>query len=447
MPEITNYLLNKLKANDKIVVGISGGPDSMCLLHILLNVRNIIPLTIIVAHVNHHVRKESEEEAIFVKNYCHENNCLFERYDITNYPQTNFHEYARNKRYEFFHELITKYQANYLMTAHHADDLVETILMRLTRGSNLKGYIGFKVESNYETYILLRPLISVTKDEINKYNEMNHLEYRLDQSNFKEKYTRNRYRAHILPFLKAENPKVHQKFLKFSKDMIEIDDYLEESLKDALTKVMLFDKVNVHEFNKLHALIKKRVVEYILMGEYQNKLNKITAHHVSLIIELLQNRKANLTLYLPDNKIFKKSYNEAYFLKDKPLLPEQILTDELILNEKSSLKKIATTDIIKSNYILRLNSKEISLPLKVRYKKDGDKIALKNSGHQKVKDIFINAKIPLEKRANYPIIVDNNDTILWIPGIKKSKFDKNNHEFYDIIYKYVISEEKKNEKQ
>ena len=334
------------------------------------------------------------------------------------------------------------------MTAHHADDLIETILMRIVRGSNIKGYIGFKQETVYENYTLLRPLISVTKQEINDYNIQNKIEYRLDASNFKEKYTRNRYRLHILPFLKEENPHVHQKFLKFSNEMNEIDDYLTESLKDALTKVMVFDKVNVHEFNKLHVLIKKRVVEYILMGEYQNNLKDITSQHVSKIIELLNSKKSNLTYYLPDNKIFVKSYNEAYFSKDEQLeCKEQILNDEVILSPTSCIKKITKTNIEKSNYLLRLNSKEIALPLKVRYKKDGDKISLKNNyGHQKIKDLFINAKIPLKKRKTYSLVVDNNDNILWVPGIKKSKFDKNNHEFYDIIYKYVISEEKKDEK-
>lgn len=448
MQEVLSYLLNKLENNDTVVLGTSGGPDSMCLLDLLIKIREKKPINIIVAHVHHNVRKESDEEALFVKNYCAQHNCSFEMYHISEYPKTNFHEYARQVRYAFFKQLIKKYQAKYLMTAHHADDLMETILMRLVRGSNLKGYIGFKQETIYENYTLLRPLISVTKQEINTYNIQNKIEYRLDASNFKEKYTRNRYRLHILPFLKAENPQVHQKFLKFSHEMAEIDDYLTESLKDALTKVMVFDKVNVREFNKLHALIKKRVVEYILMGEYQNNLKDITNHHVSLIIELLNSKKSNLTLYLPDNKIFKKSYNEAYFLKDDKTKPEeQILTDEVILSPTSYLKKIKETDIVKSNYLLRLDSKEIALPLKVRYKKDGDKIALKNSnGHQKIKDLFINAKIPLEKRETYPLVVDNNDHILWVPGIKKSKFDKNNHEFYDIIYKYVISEEKKDEK-
>ena len=102
---------------------------------------------------------------------------------------------------------------------------------------------------------------------------------------------------------------------------------------------------------------------------------------------------------------------------------------------------------MKSNYLIRLNSQEISLPLKVRFKKDQDRMAVKNlKGHKKLKEIFIDEKVPLSKRNQYPIVVDNKNTILWVPGLKKSKFDKNKDEFYDIIYKYVIDKEDYNEK-
>lgn len=115
------------------MVGISGGPDSMCLLHILINIRQEIPIQIICAHVNHNVREESLEEAEFVKQVCLENNIDFEYYKIENYEKENFESNARMKRYAFYQQLIKKYQAKYLATAHHGDDLVETILMKLTR--------------------------------------------------------------------------------------------------------------------------------------------------------------------------------------------------------------------------------------------------------------------------------------------------------------------------
>ena len=130
--------------NDKIVIGCSTGPDSMALVDMLLKIRDKYNLYLIIAHVNHNVRKESYDEAEFIKNYCASNNIIFESMVIEEYGDDNFHNEARNIRYNFFDEVVQKYEAQYLMTAHHGDDLMETILMRIVRGSNLNGYSGFK---------------------------------------------------------------------------------------------------------------------------------------------------------------------------------------------------------------------------------------------------------------------------------------------------------------
>jgi tRNA(Ile)-lysidine synthase len=440
-----NYLKNKLKNNDCIVLGLSGGPDSMCLLNILLTFKKQKNLKIICAHINHNVRIESEEEASFVKKYVENHGCIFEYYKINDYKKNNFEQFARKKRYQFYEETIKKYQANYLMTAHHGDDLIETILMRLTRGSILKGYAGFNKETKYENYELIRPLIYTTKSEIEKYNKDNNIEYRLDKTNELDDYTRNRYRHHLLPFLKKENKNVHLKFLKFSEELNLIEEFLEKQTLIALTSVYHSDKVNLQEFNKLDFLLKKRVIEYILKKEYQDNISCINEKHIKSILKLCTSTKANQKISLPKKRTLIKSYNELYFFKeDKYNNDEIILEDKVTLSDNSYLIKINDSSIIKSNYILRLNSKEVSLPLKVRYRLNSDRMAVKNlNGTKKIKDILIDEKIPMSKRDKYPIVIDSNNEILWLPGLKKSKFDKNIDEFYDIIYKYVISEETK----
>ena len=442
---VINYLENKIKENNTIVIGVSGGPDSMCLLHLLLNLRNKRNINIVCAHINHNVRKESEEEAQFVKKYCKENNCIFEYNIFDTYQQGNFEGIARKKRYDFYNKLIKKYKADYLMTAHHGDDLIETILMRLTRGSNLAGYGGFKKETKLNNYELLRPLINTTKNNIDEYNKIHKIEYRIDSSNNSFDYTRNRFRHYILPFFKKENKNVHNKFLKFSEELFLIDDFIQKQTDIALTKIYHSDKVNLQEFNKLDFLLKKRVIEYILKNEYGDEINSINERHLNLCLKICNSNKVNISINLPKNKTLVKSYNYLYFLKkSNKEIREEFLNEQVILNDFEKIEKIMDCNIKKSNYVLRLNSSEIKLPLKVRYRKIGDSIIVKNlNGQQKVKDIFINEKVPLEKRDVWPIVVDSNDTILWIPGLKKSKFDKNIDEFYDIIYKYVISEEKK----
>ena len=145
MKDVYKFLAEELnlKYHEKIIVGVSGGPDSMCLLHLVLELKDKKNLNVICAHVNHKMRIESENEAKFVREYCENNNAIFEYYEINEYTDDNFHNQARIKRYDFFKDLVSKYDAKYLLTAHHGDDLIETILMRIVRGSNLKGYLGF----------------------------------------------------------------------------------------------------------------------------------------------------------------------------------------------------------------------------------------------------------------------------------------------------------------
>ena len=204
MDTVYNFLINKIKLNkqDKIVVGVSAGPDSMALLYILKELKEKIGFALIVAHINHNIRPESKEEETFLNKYCQDNNIVFESMTITHYGDDNFHNEARNIRYRFYDDVINKYQAKYLMTGHHADDLMETILMRMVRGSSLRGYAGFSISSKKNNYIIVRPLINVTKEEIEFFAKKNNIPYRIDKSNYKDKYTRNRYRMNILPFIK-----------------------------------------------------------------------------------------------------------------------------------------------------------------------------------------------------------------------------------------------------
>ena len=165
MEETIVYLKNLLKDNDTVVIGLSGGPDSMCLLNILLSLNKKI--NIICAHINHNIREESKAELEFVVDYCKQKQVTIETTTFTKKSSlTNYSEQElREKRYQFFEEVINKHNADYLFTAHHGDDLIETILMRLTRGSNLKGYSGFQTETQKENYKVIKPLIYATKDD------------------------------------------------------------------------------------------------------------------------------------------------------------------------------------------------------------------------------------------------------------------------------------------
>ena len=432
MERVYDYLLNFIKLNslDKVVVGVSAGPDSMALLYILEDLRKKIDFKIIVAHINHNVRRESGEEAAFLEDYCNKHNIVFEYMKIEKYGDDNFHNEARNIRYNFYKSLIKKYNANYLMTGHHGDDLMETILMRITRGSSLKGYSGFSSYVDMGYYKIIRPLIFVTKDEVESFNEKNKISYRVDKSNYKDKYTRNRYRMNVLPFLKSEDKEVHNKFLKFSNTLMEYDEYIEGMMFNVIKLVYKDGIVDVNEFIKVPKLIQKRIIDYLYEKIYLDDLFLINDKHQQLFFDMVYSKKANLTYNLPNDYLLIKSYDKIYFKKmiDDINSYDILLDDYVKLSNGMILEKVSSIDT-NGNDVLRLLSSDVVLPLRVRTRKNGDRMKTFNGGTKKVKDIFI------DKRDSWPIVVDSSDKIVWIPKLKKSKFNRLKSEKCDIIFR------------
>lgn len=438
MKETIAYLNSLLKKGDTIIIGLSGGPDSMCLLNIILSLH--IDVNIICAHINHNIRKESYQEMEILEKYCQEKKLTFE---TTIFPKkskdSDFNELElREKRYQYFEDLIKKYQAKYLFTAHHGDDLVETILMRITRGSNLKGYSGFQIETPKENYKIIKPLIFTTKQEINEYNNQNNIPFVLDKTNDEDKYTRNRYRHHVLPFLKQENKNIHLKYLKFSRELIKYYDFVEEIVNKELSNRYRNKKLDINGFKDLNELIQTKIIENVLDDNYEKNLYLVSNKHINLILDIIKSNRPNIEINLPDKLKIIKSYNELIITREQKNKDSYsiILDGDNELPNGHHIKFINDTDK-KSNYYIRLNSKELSLPLRARNRQKGDKMIVKNMKNpKKLKDIFIDSKLSYKERDNQPIVVDSKNQIIWIPGLKKSNFDKEKNENYDIILWY-----------
>ncbi len=437
MIESKNMLKQYIRKNDCIVIANSGGPDSMCLLHLLLDYRKDTNIQIICAHVNHKVRLESDSEEMFVKNFCVANDVIFEVLKIDEYSDDNFHQYARNKRYEFFESLIKKYNAKFLMTAHHGDDLIESVLMRVVRGSTIKGYAGFESVLKRNNYTILRPLIFETKSSILEYNNENKIEYVTDVSNLKDVYTRNRYRKYILPELKKEDDNVHHKFKKFSDSLIETEKYIEKQTEDIFNCVYVDNKLDLLKFKKIDIFIQKRLIQYILNKIYKDNVYLITDKHTNIILNIIDSGNPNGYIYLPLNKIILKNRDILFF--DIDLIDKEY---KYVFNKEQILPNGFKISLINevgenSNFICRLNSKEVKLPLIVRTRRDGEVMSVKNmAGSKKINDIFTDSKISLLEREIWPIVTDSDDKVVWLPGLKKSKFDIEKDKIYDIILKY-----------
>lgn len=418
--------------NNFIVVGVSTGPDSMCLLDLLRKKTD----KIIVCHINHNIRKESIKEEEFLVNYCKQNKLILEKTTIEKYDENNFENEARKKRYFFYEEILKKYHAKYLFLAHHGDDLIETVLMKIARGSNIEGYAGIKEISSIKDYYIIRPLLSYTKEDILKYNQKHNIPYFIDNSNKNTEYTRNRYRKNILPLLKEEDKNIHLKFLKYSKTLQEYDKYIKEVTEKETKQIYQNNVLNLKKFSLLEKFLQKNILYYILNNIYENTPNIITEKHIDNILKIIKSNKPNLKLNLPKNKLVIKEYYKLY------IITKEINNEDYKIEFNTNLKinnfnfKIVNSENSDGNNICRLNSKNINFPIYFRNKKESDKIILKGANYpKKVKEIFIENKLSINERKAYPLLVDSQDNILWIPNIKKSKFCMKNNENYDIIIK------------
>ena len=439
LKNILNDLKLEIKPKDYLIVGCSAGPDSMALLHYL---KNNTKNNIVCAHINHNVRKESKEEELYLKEYCNNNNIIFESMLIEKYNENNFENEARKKRYAFYKKILRKYNSKYLFLAHHGDDLIETVLMKIIRGSNLEGYAGIKEISHPDNYYIIRPLLKYTKEDLINYNKQNNIKYYIDTTNNNIEYTRNRIRKNILPLLKEENTDIHKMFLKYSNTLQEYNNYINKETEKIIKRNYKNNNLDIDKIKKLDNFLIKNVIYKLLTKIYNNETDIIKEKNIIDIINIINSTKPNIFINLPKKIIYIKEYNKLYFKtnvcnKNK----YKIEFNNIIETNEYIIKKIDNTEE-NGNNICRLNSKNISLPLYITNREDGDYIeVLGLNGKQKIKDIFINNKIPKNKRDNYPILKDSDNNILWIPNIKKSKFNTKKNELCDIILKYCEKEE------
>ncbi len=444
MKEVESFLNNKLNDNDTVILALSGGPDSMCLLELLKTLDKNIK--IVCAHVNHQTRKENESEYKFIKDYLKKDNITLEYYKIKSYHNGRFSEAeAREKRYQFFRTIYQNYHAKYLLTAHHGDDLVETIIMRILRKSSLKGYAGILEESNQDGMRILRPLLRVNKNDILLYLKEKNIPYVIDSSNESDSYLRNRIRHSIRPLLEEE-PNYVDKFLKFSKTLQESSNIIEREMDALYSKIIVNNNIIKKEFLKLKEEEQNYLLRKYFHENYKNRINRVQDKHITLCRDLLVKNRA--TLSIPDHKIWYVQSTYACITNQLKIKPYHIkLEDEVVLPNLGIVKRIPAYEQ-KNNYEIHLNSKDIKLPLYITTRKNGMRMEVKNlKGSKKVNDILIDKKIEKLKRDEIPIMIDANNTVLWILGVSKSKYDVLKEEKYDIIYKYEKKEREGYEKK
>ena len=309
---------NLIETGDKIVLGVSGGPDSICMLDILNNIKKDFGFEIYVAHINHMIREESIDDEKYVQKYCEKYDIEFfaKRIDvqqIANLQKIGTEEAGRKVRYEFFEEILQKVDANKIAIAHNTNDKIETIIMNLLRGSGLSGLKGIEPirDSKY-----IRPLIECERQEIEEYCESQQLNPRIDKTNFENDYTRNKIRNIVIPYIKNEfNPNIIKTIDRLSQVAIDESDYIDLQAKKIYEQLELQENQNqivfkLKEFNNQEKVIKSRIILLAikqLMGSTQG-IEKI---HIEDIIKLCNNNIGNK--FLTPNK------NIKFLVKDKKI--------------------------------------------------------------------------------------------------------------------------------
>ena len=306
---IENHLI---ESGDKLVLGVSGGPDSIAMLYILNEIRKSKKLNfeIVVAHVNHMIRTEASEDEKFVKENCEKLYIEFfsKSIDVQKLANTNkigLEEAGRKVRYEFFKEVLKKTDANKIAIAHNKNDKVETVLMNLLRGSGIQGLRG--IEYKNEHYI--RPLLDCERSEIEKYCEEKNLNPQIDKTNFENDYTRNKVRNIVIPYIEKEfNPNILETLSRLSELMKQEDDFLKQQTNKIFEEILIKQEgekqiiLDLKKFNNQGKAVKSRLLMYSITKLFGTTKN-IEKVHIEDVIKLCENNIGNK--YLTPNKYTK----------------------------------------------------------------------------------------------------------------------------------------------
>lgn len=316
---------NLIESGDKLVLGVSGGPDSISMLNVLREIAEDetidLKFQIVVSHINHNIRKEAKEDEEFVKKYCDENNIKFfsksiDVEKIANNSKIGIEEAGRKVRYEFFDEVLKETNSNKIAIAHNKNDKVETIIMNVLRGSGLLGLKG--IEPKRGKYI--RPLIETEREKIEEYCEEKNLNPRIDKTNFDNTYSRNKVRNVVIPYIKQEfNPNIIKTLDRLSELVKEEDTYVEKQVEKAYKEIFIEGNneeiiLNLKKFNNYEKVIKSRIVLYTITRLFGSSKG-IEKIHIDDILKLCKNNIGNKFLTPNKNlKVLVKNH-KIYFSK------------------------------------------------------------------------------------------------------------------------------------
>lgn len=437
-----------LDTGDYVLVAVSGGPDSVALLHWLYTHQQMLQIRLACAHFNHGFRdQESDEDEAFVANLCRQWEVPYFQQKANLKPLieaggVNLQAISREYRYRFLLETAEQIGAGRIALAHHRDDQVETIMMRFLRGTGTTGLIGMPYERSLSVSVSsIRPFLDITKDQILSYLKLHHLPSRIDSSNLKTDYTRNRIRLELLPQLQQYNVNFSSSILSLARMLEEDEAEIMRQAREQFEQITNISnrsddgeiRLKLSDFRLLSHSLQRRVIKLICNYLSKNE-EEVPFLHIEAVRSLcLQDEPRqwdlpwSIRLYVRYGEaLFKRLQTDStvdpfYCLFNAPatiLLPQT--------NDRITCSITTVMDEPENDKIAYFDYDRIQQQLIIRTRVPGDRIWIEGlAGHKKVKDIFIDNKIPREERERIPLLFAG-DALLWIVGVRKSSYGKVN---------------------
>lgn len=435
---INNNLLNK---DDTILIAVSGGPDSMALLYVLANLHKKWGWKLFVFHINHLLRgEESDRDAQFVKEQCQEYDIPYseKRLNIAAYKEKlklGTQIAARQLRYEAFENEMKRVGANVIVTAHHGDDEAETVLMKLVRGTTPFTKLGILSKRSFADGTLVRPFLAETKAAILQFCVDFGILYRTDSSNLSDAYSRNRMRDKVIPHLKKENPLFHTHIRRYDEWQEEDNQLLLAYAEDRLEKISLNrtkDSITISKerFEATPFPLQRRMIHLILNYLYGSDRLRDFSVYIEQIIPFLQDESGFAQMDLREGVKLLRSYDTYMFTRGPTVesveyclelsVPGTVRTP---LGEMRADLYNGSTEYASDEAFFLLG--DLVFPLYIRSRRAGDKLYPKGlNGSKKVNRVFIDKKVDRQIRDEWPLLVDGNGTVLWIPHLMKSNLSQ-----------------------
>lgn len=423
-----------IQQGDLVVVAVSGGPDSVCLLHILNELKDELHVHPIVAHFDHGLRPaEDESETGFVRGLAESLKLPFESAKgrlLEKKAPGSKEELARNARYAFLKRVRKKHGAQKIALGHNLNDQAETILMRLLRGSGPSGLTGIPP---CRDGFIIRPLIEIERPEIEQYLKAKKLPSVTDSSNIRTDHLRNRIRLELMPLLDRHQPRLAQLLGQTAEILRNEDEYLGRIVQAWLKKEIIRGLDNSYElsiasFLDLPVALRRRATRQ-LIGMVKKDLRRIGWDHIEAIQTLVQSEKPQAALKLPGGIQVRRTYDRLSFharekMKTKRFsytldAPGDYMIKEigrtLSIEEKNNRRGLHLRGLALTVF---LDAQELRFPLTLRTFKEGDRfIPFGMKGHRKLKDFFVDLKVPMEERRSTPILCCD-DAPVWVCGFR-----------------------------